>query len=47
MNFKNKSSLDDFIKMYQKDSQNLYPDAEMLMFIKLTDTSSIYLSLPK
>ena len=41
MNFKNKASLEDFIKMYQKDSPKLYPDAEMLMFIKLTDTSAI------
>ena len=41
MNFKNKASLDDFIEMYQKDSPKLYPDAEMLMFIKLTDTSAI------
>tara|TARA_A100001011_G_C14002681_1_gene712081 strand:- start:409 stop:516 length:108 start_codon:yes stop_codon:yes gene_type:complete len=26
MNFKNKSSLDDFIEIYQKDSPKLYPD---------------------
>ena len=45
MNFKNKASLDDFIQMYQKDSPNLYPDAEMLMFIKLTDTSAIAISV--
>ena len=45
MNFKNKASLEDFIKMYQKDSPKLYPDAEMLMFIKLTDTSAIAISV--
>ena len=39
MNFKNKASLDEFINIYQNDSPKLYPDAEMLMFIKLTDTS--------
>ena len=35
MNFKDKASLDDFVKMYQKDSPKLYSDAEILMFIKL------------
>ena len=45
MNFKDKASLDDFVKMYQKDSPKLYPDAEMLMFIKLTDTSAIAISV--
>ena len=44
-NFKDKASLDDFIKMYQKDIPKLYPDAEMLMFIKLTDTSAIAISV--
>ena len=44
-NFKDKASLDDFVKMYQKDSPKLYPDAEMLMFIKLTDTSAIAISV--
>ena len=42
---KNKASLDDFIKMYQKDSPKLYPDAKMLMFIKLTDISAIAISV--
>ena len=45
MNFKNEAALSDFIKMYQKDSPKLYPDAEMLMFIKLTDTSAIAISV--
>ena len=45
MNFKDKASLDDFIKMYQKDSPKLYPDAEILMFIKLTDTSAVAISV--
>ena len=45
MNFKNKASLDEFINMYQNDSPKLYPDAEMLMFIKLTDTSAIAISV--
>ena len=45
MNFKNKASLDDFVKMYQKDSPKLYPDAEILMFIKLTDTSAVAISV--
>ena len=32
--------------MYQKNSPKLYPNAEILMFIKLTDASAIcYLSL--
>ena len=43
--FKNKESPDDFIKIYQIDSPKLYPDAEMLMFIKLTDTSAIAISV--
>lgn len=45
MNFKDKASLDDFVKMYQKDSPKLYPDAEILMFIKLTDTSAVAISV--
>ena len=45
MNFKDKTSLDDFVKMYQKDSPKLYPDAEILMFIKLTDTSAVTISV--
>ena len=45
MNFKDKTSLDDFVKMYQKDSSKLYPDAEILMFIKLTDTSAVAISV--
>ena len=45
MNFKDKTSLDDFVKMYQKDSPKLYPDAEILMFIKLTDTSAVAISV--
>ncbi len=45
MNFKDKASLDDFVKMYHKDSSKLYPDAEILMFIKLTDTSAVAISV--
>jgi len=45
MNFKDKASSDDFVKMYQKDSPKLYPDAEILMFIKLTDTSVVAISV--
>ena len=45
LNFKSEAALSDFIKMYQKDSPKLYPDAEMLMFIKLTDTSAIAISV--
>ncbi|MFL2801205.1 MAG: hypothetical protein ACJ0DD_00360 [Paracoccaceae bacterium] len=45
MNFKSEAALSDFIRMYQKDSPKLYPDAEMLMFIKLTDTSAIAISV--
>ena len=45
MNFKDKASLDDFVKMYQKDSPKLYPDDEILMFIKLTDTSAVAISV--
>ena len=45
MNFKDKASLDDFVKMYQKDSPKLYPDAEILMFIKLTDRSAVAISV--
>ena len=45
MNFKDKASLGDFVKMYQKDSPKLYADAEILMFIKLTDTSAVAISV--
>ena len=45
MNFKDKASLDDFVKMYQKDSPKLYPDAEILMFIKLTDRIAVAISV--
>ena len=29
MNFKDKASLDDFVKKYKKDSPKLHPDAEI------------------
>ncbi len=45
MNINDKASLDDFVKMYQKDSPKLYTDAEILMFIKLTDTSAVAISV--
>ena len=41
MNYKNKASLDDFIKMYQKNSPKIYPNVEILMLIKLTDANAI------
>ena len=45
MSYKNKASLDDFIKMYQKNSPKLYPNVEMLMLIKLTDANAISISV--
>ena len=45
ISYKNKASLDDFIKMYQKNSPKLYPNVEMLMLIKLTDANAISISI--
>ena len=39
MNFKTKKAIQELLDMYESDSPTLYPDAEMLLMIKTTDTS--------
>ena len=45
MNFKTKQALQEFLDMYEKDSPTLFPDAEMLLMIKTTETSCMGVSV--
>ena len=37
MDFGTKEAMEDFLKMYERDSPTLYPNAEMLLIIKTTE----------
>ena len=39
MNFKTAAAMQEFIDIYEKDSPSLYPQAELLLFIKTDETS--------
>ena len=41
MDFETKEAMEDFLKTYERDSPTLYPDAEMLLMIKTTETSCV------
>ncbi len=45
MDFKNKEAMEDFLETYERDSPALYPDAEMLLMIKTTETSCVGVSV--
>ena len=45
MNFKSKEAMQEFLDMYERDSPTLYPDAEMLLMIKTTETSCVGISV--
>ena len=45
MNFETKKAMEDFMKMYERDSPNLYPDVEMLLMIETTETSCVGVSV--
>ena len=45
MNFKSKEAMQEFLDMYERDSPTLYPDAEMLLMIKTTETSCMGVSV--
>ena len=45
MNFKSKEAMQEFLDMYERDSPTLYPDAEMLLMIKTTETSCVGVSV--
>ena len=45
MNFKSKEAVQEFLDMYERDSPTLYPDAEMLLMIKTTETSCVGVSV--
>ena len=44
MDFETEEAMEDFLKMYERDSPTLYPDAEMLLMIKTTETSCVAVS---
>ena len=47
MDFETKEAMEDFLETYERDSPTLYPDAEMLLMIKTTETVSYtHLTLP-
>tara|TARA_B100000579_G_scaffold400204_1_gene381679 strand:+ start:612 stop:914 length:303 start_codon:yes stop_codon:yes gene_type:complete len=45
MDFETKEAMQDFLDMYERDSPTLYPDAEMLLMIKTTETSCVGVSV--
>ena len=45
MNFKSKEAMQEFLDMYERVSPTLYPDAEMLLMIKTTETSCVGVSV--
>ena len=45
MNFKSQEAMQEFLDMYKRDSPTLYPDAEMLLMIKTTETSCVGVSV--
>ena len=45
MDFETKEAMEDFIETYERDSPTLYPDAEMLLMIKTTETSCVGVSV--
>ena len=45
MNFKSKEAMQEFLDMYERDSPTLYPDAEILLMIKTTETSCVGVSV--
>ena len=45
MNFKSREAMQEFLDMYERDSPTLYPDAEMLLMIKTTETSCVGVSV--
>ncbi len=45
MDFETKEAMEDFLETYDRDSPILYPDAEMLLMIKTTETSCVGVSV--
>ena len=45
MHFETKEAMQDFLDMYERDSPTLYPDAEMLLMIKTTETACVGVSV--
>ena len=45
MDFETKEAMEDFLKTYERDSPTLYPDSEMLLMIKTTETSCVGVSV--
>ena len=45
MDFETEEAMEGFLKTYEKDSPTLYPDAEMLLMIKTTETSCVGVSV--
>ena len=45
MNFKSEEAMQDLLDMYERDSPILYPNAEMLLMIKTTETSCVGVSV--
>ena len=45
MNFKSKEAMQEFLDMYERVSPTLYPDAEMLLMMKTTETSCVGVSV--
>ena len=45
LNFKNKEAMNEFLMMYNSRSPKLFPEAKILMMVKITDTNCLGISV--
>ena len=45
LNFKNKEAMSEFLMMYNDKSPKLFPEAKILMMVKITDTNCLGISV--
>ena len=45
LNFKNKEAMDEFLIMYNNKSPKLFPEAKILIMVKITDTNCLGISV--
>ena len=45
LNFKSKEAMKQFLRMYNDESPRLFPDAKILMMIKITETNCLGISV--
>ena len=45
LNFKNKEAMSEFLMIYNNKSPKLFPEAKILMMVKITDTNCLGISV--